>query len=211
MLKVLNRVIMMYKLSSFLCEWMCREQIINEDEMELSEYGLQITMANIINFMLMFAIGFLFHSICEMLLFYVVFVSLRFFCGGYHADSYGKCFCMFALTCIVVMLGIEITEIQGRLQMIVLGVVTFVHFVCIYKWAPVEHVNRPATTEEKRNFRKKSFWISAAWAMIGMGLLYQQLYRFVTAIIYGFLLISLFMLIGNCEIQKLIDGDKFKN
>lgn len=198
-MEVRNRVIKIYRLSSFLCKWMCREQIIKEDELELYEYGLQITMANIINFMIMLATGILFSSIWEMILFYAVFVSLRVFCGGYHADSYGKCFCMFALTCVIAMLGIKITVIQGISQLIVLGVAAFVQLFCIYKWAPVEHVNRPATTEEKRCFRIKSFWVFIVYFMIGIGLWFQQEYIFVTSVVNGFLLVSIYMLVKKGE------------
>lgn len=31
------------------------------------------------------------YLVAEAILFYLVFVSLRFFCGGYHADSYQDC------------------------------------------------------------------------------------------------------------------------
>ncbi len=160
-------MVKIYRLSSFLCEWMCKEQIINEDELELSEYGLQITMANIINFAIMSVIGFLFGSIWEMLLFYAVFVSLRVYCGGYHADSYGKCFCMFALTCAAAMLGIKTIVLHGITEAVILVSAALVQFFCIYKWAPIEHVNRPATTKEKRCFRTKSLWSFAFWFMIG--------------------------------------------
>lgn len=193
--EVQNRVIKIYRLSSFLCEWMHKERIIEEDELELSEYGLQITMANIINFMIMCVTGLLFCSMGEMLLFYAVFVRLRVFCGGYHADSYRKCFCMFALTCVAAMLGIRIVAIHGISQLIVLNSAAFVQFICIYKWAPIEHVNRPATAEEKRHFRKKAFRIFITWFMIGIYLWYQQQYRFVTAVINGFLLVSIYMLV----------------
>lgn len=173
---------------------MCREQIITEDELELSEYGLQITMANMINFVIMSTIGFMFGSIWEMLLFYAVFVNLRVYCGGYHADSYGKCFCMFALTCMAAMLGIKAIVLHGVTQAVVLATAALVQLFCIYKWAPIEHVNRPATPQEKRHFRKKSFWIFGFWFMVGIGLWYRQQYRFVASVINGFLLVSIYML-----------------
>ena len=198
-MEVQNRVIKIYRLSSFLCEWMCREQIINEDELELSETGLQITKANMIKFVIMSVIGFLFGSIWEMLLFYAVFVSLRVYCGGYHADSYGKCFCMFALTCVAAMFGIKTIMFQRVTQAAVLAAVALVQFFCIYKWAPIEHVNRPATTEEKRRFRTKGLWIFAFWFMLGIGLWYQQQYSFAASVISGFLLVSIYMLVKKGE------------
>lgn len=189
----------MYRLSAFLCEWMYREEIIKEEELELSEYGLRITIANIINFMIMSTIGLAFGALWEMLLFYAVFVSLRVFCGGYHADSYGKCFCMFALTCTAAMLGRKMTAVQGVAQALALTITALIQLFCICKWAPMEHRNRPATVEEKSRFRKKSIWIFIFWTIAGIGLWHQQQYKFVTSVINGFLLVSIYMLVKKGE------------
>ncbi len=93
----------MYQFVSLLCGWMYREDVIKEDELEVCSYGLQITLANLINFIIMLSIGILYGAPWEMGIFYAVFISLRFFCGGYHADTYRKCFLMFGITCFTTM------------------------------------------------------------------------------------------------------------
>lgn len=89
-----------YKISLFLTDLLYQNKVIEEDNREACSYGIQITIANLINFVIAFSIGFLSKSVIEIAVFYCVFVSLRFFCGGYHAKSYGKCFSLFAVTCL---------------------------------------------------------------------------------------------------------------
>lgn len=67
---------------------LCRENIITDNDVEMYEYGFQITMANIINFVVVLLIGILSKSLLYSLMFYFVFVSMRIYCGGYHAKSY---------------------------------------------------------------------------------------------------------------------------
>lgn len=90
---------MIYKFSGYLTRLLCKESMISDDQEELYDYGFQITIANMTNFVIALLTGICFHAVIEMAFIYCIFVSLRFFCGGYHADTYGKCFLLFAVTC----------------------------------------------------------------------------------------------------------------
>jgi len=145
-----------------------RDKIIEKDEIESCVYGIQITIANMINFAIAFSIGFLAGALAEMTLFYGIFVSLRFFCGGYHAKSYGRCFSLFALTC----LG-YVALLKGVLRYIgcpfwILGTAIIFLGMCVWVKAPIEHTNRPFTSEERKLFRKRSLQLYLGWSVVGM-------------------------------------------
>lgn len=157
-----------YKISSFLTELMYRDNIIGKDKMDSCAYGIQITMANIINFIIAFSIGILSKSLVEMAMFYIIFVSLRFFCGGYHANSYGRCFSLFALTCLVYVAVLHgIGQYIGNSFWLLSMAIIFLG-ICIGIKAPIEHINRPFTSEERKLFRKRSIQIFLAWSTIGI-------------------------------------------
>ena len=82
-------------LSKWLTEQMISNKIILEQDKETYEYGLQITFANFFNACIVVGIGFFLCSINEAILFYLLFVGLRIYCGGYHANTYGRCFTTF--------------------------------------------------------------------------------------------------------------------
>lgn len=145
----------MYQLSSFLCKWMYRENAILEDDFETCQYGLLITIANIINFLIMLLVGVLCGTVWEMGMFYMVFISLRLFCGGYHAGSYGKCFLLFGLTCLLGMSGARCFSRYVFGSFCFFLVLAIFFGVCIYKKAPVEHRNRLLSGSEKNCFKRE--------------------------------------------------------
>lgn len=162
--------------------------------MDSCAYGIQITIANIINFIIAFGIGILSKSLIEMAVFYVIFVSLRFFCGGYHARSYGRCFSLFALTCLAYVAVLHgIWEYAGnsfwllRMAIIFLG-------ICIWIKAPIEHTNRPFTSEERKLFRKKSIQLFLAWSTIGIILWVVRLEHLSSGVACAFVIIAGYML-----------------
>lgn len=145
----------MYQLSSFLCKWMYRENAILEDDFETCQYGLLITIANIINFLIMLLVGVLCGTVWEMGMFYMVFISLRLFCGGYHAGSYGKCFLLFGLTCLLGMSGARCFSRYVFGSFCFFLVLAIFFGICIYKKAPVEHRNRLLSGSEKNCFKRE--------------------------------------------------------
>lgn len=84
--------IVLERISAYLSTLLLQEKIITADEKDTYKYGFEITIANMINGLIVLSVGLGLNMLAEAILFYLVFVSLRFFCGGYHADSYIKCF-----------------------------------------------------------------------------------------------------------------------
>lgn len=187
------------RISSFITKMIYRDKIIKEDEVESCTYGLQITIANLINFAIAFSVGVLTKSLVEMALFYGIFVSLRFFCGGYHAKSYGRCFSLFTITCSVypIMLNGILTYV-GNTFLLLTAAISLLG-MCIWVKAPIEHTNRPFTTEERKLFRKRSIQLFLMWSIVGIILWIEQLERLSVGFICVFWIISIYMLVGRRE------------
>lgn len=133
---------MISKASSYLTSLLLREQIIVAEDRETYEYGFEITIANLVNGLIVLLIGAGFHRLPDAVLFYLVFVSLRFFCGGYHADSYLGCFLSFALTtalCLMISgLAVQYVKVAAGLSFMA----TMALWIYIFRMAPIEHENR---------------------------------------------------------------------
>ena len=180
-------------------EILYKNSAIEKDEKESCLYGIQITTANLINFVIAFGIGFWRESLLEIAVFYVVFVSLRFFCGGYHAKNYGRCFCLFAITCVlhlvvsnVIMVYVKNGVWLWLAAMILLG-------ICIFVKAPIEHKNRPFTTDERALFRKRSIQLYLVWSFAGTIAWLCSVNRLLVCFISVFLIIFIYMLIERGE------------
>lgn len=188
-----------HRISLLITELLYRDKIIEEDEIESCTYGLQITMANLVNFTIALSVGVLTKSLVEIALFYGIFVSLRFFCGGYHAKSYGRCFCLFAITCLAypIMLNGILTYVGNTFLLLIVAI--FFLGICIWVMAPIEHTNRPFTTEERKLFRKRSIQLFLIWSIVGIILWIEQLERLSVGFICVFWIVSIYMLVGRRE------------
>ncbi len=184
----------MNQIVSLMCEWMYREHVIREDELEVCSYGLQITLANMINFIIMLSIGILYGTPWEMGGFYVVFISLRFFCGGYHANTYGKCFLMFGMTCFAAMAASRLFLRLGNGVLFLFFAAALFLGIYIRKRAPMEHVNRPLSAEEKYCFKRRGFLLYLFWFMTGILFWYLQKKTFLAGILSAFIMVLFYML-----------------
>ena len=112
-----------------------------------------------INGLIVLSVGLGLNMLAEAILFYLVFVSLRFFCGGYHADSYIKCFFSFGLTTIVCLsFSVRLAQYE-ELILIPFWITAVILGWHIIKMAPIEHKNRILIEDERRIFRRRSIQI----------------------------------------------------
>lgn len=188
-------IVIVVRISEKLGDLLCKEHIIRSDEKDFYEYGLQITLANLINFLIVLLIGILFHSIPEMALFYSVFVSLRFYCGGYHADSYANCFITFSLTSSLCLAAAKRIFVYETVQKISFLFAVLFLGITILKKAPVGHANRPFSTEEKKLFKRRSVQVYSFWFMIGMILWKTGQTDLTACLISTFIIVSVLMLV----------------
>ena len=105
---------MLIQITKRIIRVLLHEKIITQEDVEVYEYGCQITLANIINFIIVLTIGIIFKSVIQSAIFYLSFISLRIFCGGYHANSYHKCFFIFGCTCSICILLISEERRVGK-------------------------------------------------------------------------------------------------
>lgn len=109
---------MICKLSAMLAGMLEREKIIRAEDRAVYEYGFQITIANITNALIVLLIGLITHSIVRVLIFYTVFLSMRMFCGGFHAKHIpGVSVCLVQPACYVRLRAMELWNLLMYCQL----------------------------------------------------------------------------------------------
>ncbi len=131
---------------------MLQEGVIGEDERDYCQYGMEITIANTVNLLVTMLVAILFREFLGMLIFYLVFVVTRSYCGGYHADSYAKCFTFFLVLNVCTGWLLRYSNIDISVWKIVLIGITLVYAILVYFWAPMENPAKPLTAEEKKRY-----------------------------------------------------------
>jgi len=143
----------MKRLAEMLTGLLIRNCVIEESEKEIYHYGFQITMANAINLLIALCIGYLTCRLWNVTLFYLLFMVNRRYAGGYHADSYGKCFTTFAI-CVVLMLAFSEFMLMIKGYWLLIGSNTFVIYIVTMWWftpCPNEHVT--LSSDEQSQYR----------------------------------------------------------
>ena len=193
------------KLSAMLAGMLEREKIIRAEDRAVYEYGFQITIANITNALIVLLIGLVTHSIVRVLIFYTVFLSMRMICGGFHAKTYTRCFCLFGTTCLLcTVASYGVMEFTNVLSAAVISAV--LQGMCLYQMAPVENENHPLSKAEKKKFRSYSMIVFVFWVLI-MFLMYTNKYYMIAAVISVTLLsVSILMLIAKQKRGGETDG-----
>lgn len=157
----------MEKLADRLTELLLRNHIIEVQEREIYSYGFQITFANLINALIALALGLLTGSLLQVIVFYAVFVLSRQYNGGYHAQSYGKCFASFA-GCICVMLVLSsLLERLGN-PWWVLAVTYLSYGMAVWRISPCPNEQVSLSTRECVRYRKISWGILLAVGCINI-------------------------------------------
>lgn len=192
---------MIFRISSFFSKVIIKEHLIDEKDVAMQEYGFQIMLANLFNFCIVVVIGLVSGEILKALVFYVVFISLRIHSGGFHANSYGCCFLLFGTICAAcIFLSNWFLKNNCIFQPFIIACT--VNGLCVYTMAPIPHVNRQISDEEKVLFRKKSWIVLFVWVMAGTILLATEFRYIVPSIAVALLEVSILMLVASCYLHK---------
>ena len=132
-----------------------------------------------------------------------MFVSIRVYTGGYHADSFIVCKIVFLLICLMLILSSKI-----KVYFIpMLSVITFYN-ITVLCLAPVENVNKLLTEDEKNKYRKISIWLSIAWSVIAV-ITYFIFIDICRSIMLTAFIVAFLMIVGeNKHRKEVVQNEK---
>ena len=166
---------MIDRLAARISYQMYKSKLYTHEQIRQIQYGLQSVMSEGVKLffigLLLYFSGYLWYGIFAIL----VFGSVRIWAGGYHADSYFKCFIVsMGIIYATVFMGLYI---QNDIFFLIEGIFVF---IIIYIFAPADHRNQPIISSKRRKKIKRiaiamtTFWvivlyfISSPWKYIGM-------------------------------------------
>jgi len=158
-----------------------KKQLFTHTQIRQIQYGLQAFIGETIKIfflcILFYLTGHLKYGLFAML----VFSSLRIWAGGYHVNTYFRCF--------LISLSIIYTSVLVGMYLqnnILFFVQAIFSFGIIFQFAPAEHKNQPIISSERRKkihtiaLGMFIFWIcilfvvSAPWKYIGMNAIFIE-------------------------------------
>ncbi len=162
---------MLSKIAGLMVDKMIAAESISEEEREYCQYGMEISLANLVNFLIVVVVAILSGLYAAMAIFYFVFVVTRVYSGGYHTNHYYSCFLSFLVINLVCAVTIGFFSIPDEIWMMVLMICFLGYGLCLYLWAPIIHPCKPLTSEEQRRYRNISLGSYPILFLLGIILL----------------------------------------
>ena len=135
----------MERLSRNLTNWLLNQNIIADDKKEVHKTGIELILADIINFCLILIIGIMMKEFSAACIYLLLFWTLRRFSGGYHAKSYVVCRAVTVGIYIVIAL---ISKFLISNYVLISGVLNIITLITIIVFAPIRHPNKELTIKE---------------------------------------------------------------
>lgn len=132
-------------------------------------YGVEIILSTLLEIISILVSAIFLSSFIKGIVFIVVFFTLRIFAGGYHAETYKKCFC---ITCGVFLAVLLIANIVLKLSdEKILWVLLYLAITYIIVRAPVLNKNQPLSKSEIVNNVKLTTIFGVGYIFICIGFL----------------------------------------
>ncbi len=197
---------MIESIASVITNFLIKREVVNQDEKDIYKYGYEILISSIIGILLVLILGLITNSLIVSMIFIAVFCSLRFKCGGYHADSYVACNLVFTTVFIIVLLIEKFSE-KVLISSAILFMIYLMGFLVMYMYAPVENRNKPLDEDEKKKGRRESYILYIVWSVIA-GILYKYNYNIMVTLTATILMVVVLMLAGVAKERKFRYAEK---
>lgn len=126
------------------------EQDVISDESDVQDfyrYGIEISISSLLNIVLVVIAGILIHHIIESIVFLSLFILIRSFTGGYHADTYFRCNLLMCTTFILTALANSI--FSNKFSLLIIIVLICVTELIVSILGPIENKNKPIDDSKK--------------------------------------------------------------
>lgn len=133
------------KIALFLCD-----NNKENENYELYNYGIFVLLSTVFHVLTIAVIGIFFGMFLESVVFYLSFIAVRKFAGGYHAKNSTNCYISsIVFSCALLFLIMQ----SGNFPSFVTPLILALSAVIIFIFAPVEHENKPLSKKEKSVYK----------------------------------------------------------
>ncbi len=157
---------MISELSKRISLFLCRKRIIDYNDIEIYKYGFETIFSTLLGFIITIIIGTIFQMFFLSIIYYIMFVTIRQFTGGYHAKSYFKCNLTFSVVTMLVFSFTKIAVYTKMYMMLYHILLLVLSFMIVWYYIPVENENKPLDQEQKKKNRHIGIALTAAVSVV---------------------------------------------
>lgn len=175
---------------------------LNEEKIELYGFAIYIVISSLLHIGTLLVIGYLFGMVVESVIFYVSFIAIRKFAGGYHARTPLKCYFFSIVTIIIALFLLKIIKIfpieNVNCFFCILSVISLV-IICVL--SPLDNENKNIDCKDKIILKKISI-LNTTGLLIFFFLIMGIEKTYALAIALGLCVSSIVLLMRKIQIIK---------
>jgi Membrane protein putatively involved in post-translational modification of the autoinducing quorum-sensing peptide len=149
---------MIAKISKKIAIYFADKQIFKYEDIPTYSYGFELLLSTIINGLCLLILAVIMNIVMETALFVLAFIPLRVTAGGYHAKHHWSC-CL-AINIIFLFFVLLISCIGDSLLLPYIVISAIFSLIIIWRFSPVEAVNKPVSENKIKLLRKRSIVIA---------------------------------------------------
>ena len=127
---------MIQKIVDVLVNKQSKNQVMTDEDEKIYRYGYVLLCEVFLNIIIALAIGIVFSRTKELIFFLSMYIPLRSFCGGWHANKIWKCTVISNAILLLQVYGLE--KLLSHLSIGTMLLMFFLNMICIFFIAPVE-------------------------------------------------------------------------
>lgn len=164
----------------------------DEDE-KIYRYGYVLLCEVFLNIIIALAIGIVFSRTKELIFFLSMYIPLRSFCGGWHANKIWKCTVISNAILLLQVYGLE--KLLSHLSIGTMLLMFFLNMICIFFIAPVETEMKRISHQEKHIYRRKIKLIFILHLIIMLILTLGSVYELIYSMMFVYIIQNIMLLL----------------
>lgn len=193
----------MEQISEKIMQYVDEAYMLNEKERSILKFGIESFLEIGINIIVSAILLCRLNMILEGLIFFSIFIPVRAYSGGYHADTYFRCLIFSILSLVIVMLTSNKLHIAMGFSFALISWLLFLIWVI----APVINAERPVSYREYQRFTGKLRKILIIIEVLAGIITIFKFQRIANVLLLSLALILISLIIGkikykNCQVVK---------
>lgn len=170
-----------------------QHQTMTDEDEEIYRYGYILLCEVVLNLIIALVIGIVYSKFNIIMFFLGMYIPLRSFCGGWHADKIWKCTVISNVILLLQVYGLE--KLLNHLSMGVMLLIFFLNMICINFVAPVETEVKRISHQEKQIYRRRIKLIFALHVIIMLILTFGNANEFIFSLMFVYIIQNIMLLL----------------
>lgn len=184
---------MIQKIVDVLVNKQSKNQVMTDEDEKIYRYGYVLLCEVFLNIIIALAIGIVFSRTKELIFFLSMYIPLRSFCGGWHANKIWKCTVISNAILLLQVYGLE--KLLSHLSIGTMLLMFFLNMICIFFIAPVETEMKRISHQEKYIYRRKIKLIFILHLIIMLILTLGSVYELIYSMMFVYIIQNIMLLL----------------